>query len=102
MSSLTYSSLVAPSGRQTENLFRKGVNNSRKVSTRPGKRLSTTSEKRAKTVNQNQEKTKICFFVSLLHCYINRVPINQAQGRDYRKAVLEAKIEWNVRILFLL
>ena len=35
------------------NLFSKGVNDSRKVTTYSGKRLSTTSGKRAKTVNQN-------------------------------------------------
>ena len=39
------------------NLFRKGVNDSSKVSTCSEKRLSTTSGKRSKTVNQNQEKT---------------------------------------------
>ncbi|MBR4794492.1 MAG: hypothetical protein IK038_12715, partial [Bacteroidaceae bacterium] len=51
------------------NLFRKDVNDSSKVSTRPGKRLSTTSGKRAKTVNQNQEKTAFCYIVTLLQCY---------------------------------
>ena len=35
------------------NLFSKGVNDARKMSTYSVKRLSTTSGKRAKTVNQN-------------------------------------------------
>ena len=39
------------------NLFSKGVNDSRKVSTCSGKQLSTTSGKNKKTVNRNQEKT---------------------------------------------
>ena len=37
----------------TVNVFSKGVNDSRKMSTYSVKRLSTTSGKRAKTVNQN-------------------------------------------------
>ena len=43
--------------QEKDNLFRKGVNDSRKLSTCSEKRLSTTSGKRAKIVNQNQEKT---------------------------------------------
>ena len=43
--------------QENDNLFRKGVNHFRKVSTEPGKRVSTTSGKSRKTVNQNQEKT---------------------------------------------
>ncbi len=43
--------------QEKDNLFRKSVNDSRKMSTCSEKRLSTTSGKRAKTVNQNQEKT---------------------------------------------
>ena len=38
---------------------RRSVNNSRKMSTYPVKRLSTTSGKEQKTVNQHQEKTKL-------------------------------------------
>jgi len=43
--------------QEKDNLFSKGVNDSRNLSTYSGKRLSTTSGKELKTVNQNQEKT---------------------------------------------
>ena len=46
--------------QEKDNLFRKDVNDSSKVSTCSEKRLSTTSGKRSKTVNQNQEKTDAC------------------------------------------
>ena len=48
------------------NLFSKGVNDSRKLTTYSGKRLSTTSGKRAKTVNRNQEKTPTCYSATVL------------------------------------
>ncbi|MBR5352652.1 MAG: hypothetical protein IK126_02985, partial [Bacteroidales bacterium] len=39
------------------NLFRNTVNNVRKMSTSPVRRVTTASGKSKKTVNQNQEKT---------------------------------------------
>ena len=50
--------------QEKDNLFSKGVNDSRKMSTCSGKQLSTISGKEQKTVNQNQEKT--CTFCSCL------------------------------------
>ena len=51
--------------QEKDNLFRKGVNEIRKVSTASVKPLSTTSGKVQKTVNQNQEKTTICIIDNL-------------------------------------
>jgi hypothetical protein len=56
------------------NLFRNTVNNVRKLSTSPVRRVTTASGKSKKTVNQYQEKTQISLTLHLLQCYSSIQP----------------------------
>ena len=51
------------------NLFRKTVNDVRKLSTNPVRHLTTVSGKGHKNVNQNQEKAQKCCSVAVLQLF---------------------------------
>ena len=73
------------------NLFRKTVNDVRKLSTNPVRHLTTVSGKGHKNVNQNQEKTAFCYSATVLQLIF---------GPNYTKNILYIYIYIDIKFSF--